>query len=79
MVAVANAVVRFWGEWGLFYTSLIGHFFFWQLLVAFLYDKNMNVGGGGADLKDGHAARGVVLTFAIAGYGIMFLFSGYPW
>ncbi|CAH1045120.1 hypothetical protein HPTD01_3598 [Halomonas sp. TD01] len=52
---------------------------FWQLIVAFLYDKNMNVGGGGADLSDGPVARGIVITFAIIGYGVMFLFNGYPW
>ncbi|GHE21151.1 hypothetical protein GCM10017767_16720 [Halomonas urumqiensis] len=79
ILALVNAVVRFWGEWELFFGALIGHGLFWQLIVAFLYDKPMIIGPGGADLDDGPAARGIALTFAITCYGVMFLFSGYPW
>lgn len=79
MAAATNAAMKFWGEWELFFGALIGHGLFWQLIVAFLYNKNMNVGGGGADLSDGPAARGIVITFAIIGYGAMFFFNGYPW
>lgn len=80
-LAVINAVIRFWGgDWGYFYTALIGHFLFWQSIVAFLYDKYMfMIGGGSVDLKDGAAARGMAITFAIIGYSLMFLFNGYPW
>lgn len=78
-LAVLNVVTKFWGEWELFFGAFIGYGLFWQLIVAFLYDKNMNVGGGGADLSDGPVARGIVITFAIIGYGVMFLFNGYPW
>jgi hypothetical protein len=79
MLAVINAVIRFWGEWDYFYTALIGHFLFWQSIVAFLYDKNMNLGACGADFGDRAIARGIALTFSLIGYGVMFLFNGYPW
>ncbi|MFC7367337.1 hypothetical protein [Vreelandella zhaodongensis] len=79
ILALINAAIKFWGEWELFLTAILGHIFFGQLIVAFLYDKNMNVGGGGADLSDGSVARGMAITFAVIGYGVMFLFNGYPW
>lgn len=81
LLAVINAVIRFWGEdWEYFYTALLGHFLFWQSIVAFLYDKYMfMIGGGSVDLKDGSAARGMALTFSFIGYGVMFLFNGSPW
>ncbi|MGY4879223.1 hypothetical protein ACLUEY_15235 [Vreelandella aquamarina] len=79
MLAVINAVIRFWGDWEYFYTAILGHAFFGQLIVAFLYDKYMCVGGGGADLKDGPVARGMGIVFAVIGYGVMFLFNGSPW
>ena len=78
VLAVINAVIRFWGDWGYFYGALICHWLFWQSIVAFLYDKNMNIGGGGADLSDGSVARGMAITFSLIGYGVMFLFNGYP-
>jgi hypothetical protein len=79
-LAMINAVIKFWGDWGYFYTALIGHFFFWQSIVAFMYDKTMfMIGGGSAHLSDGPVARGMAITFAIIGYSLMFLFNGYPW
>lgn len=79
LVAISNAVTRFWGEWELFFGALIGHVIFGQAIVAFLYDKPMVFGPGGADLEDGLGARVIAIIFAITGYCVMFLFNGYPW
>lgn len=79
IVAMINAVIKFWGEWELFFGAFIGHGLFWQLIVAFLYDKPMIIGPGSTDLEDGIVARGIAITFAVIGYGVMFLFNGYPW
>lgn len=78
-LALINAVIRFWDDWGYFYAAMLGHAFFGQLIVAFFYDKDMSLGGGGADLSDGPVARGIALVFGVVGYGVMFLFNGSPW
>lgn len=79
ILAVINAVFRFWGDWVYFYTALIGHFLFWQSIVAYLYDRDMNLGGCGANYGDGFVVRVIAIVISIIGYSLMFLFNGYPW
>lgn len=72
--AILNAVLSFWGEWLTFSICIIGHFFFGQAIRAFLYDKDMTFGPGGASMEDGPAARSIAIIFAILGYFAMFFY-----
>lgn len=39
------ACLLLWGDWKNFYGALVGHYLFWQAIVAFLYDKTIWPGG----------------------------------
>ncbi len=77
--AILNAVIRFWGEWEYFFGALLGHYFFWQALQAFFYDRTMFFGPGSASMEDGAGARVFAAILAFTGYFAMFFFNGYPW
>lgn len=77
--AILNAVIRFWGEWEYFFGALIGHWIFWQAVKAYLYDRTIWLGLGGAAMEDGTGARILAAILAFTGYFAMFFFNGYPW
>lgn len=59
-----------------FFTILAAQFLFGQSVWAYLYDKHMVIGPGGAYMKDGVVARNIALVFSVLGY-LVFYFYGY--
>jgi hypothetical protein len=58
-----------------FFAILAVQFLFGQSVWAYLYDKNMVIGPGGAYMKDGVVARNIALVFSVFGY-LVFYFYG---
>lgn len=70
--AVLNSV-RFYGEWGDFYTVVLGQLWFGQGFYAYIRGGRIVLVGGGAVGKDAHpAARGLVGGGAFMLYILMF-------
>ncbi|WP_249979062.1 hypothetical protein [Vreelandella olivaria] len=71
MIAAAflHAAVRFWGDWKYFFGVLLFHVLFGQAVQAYLWGRDIFLGGGVVRVNDGKGVR--LIAFII--YFVLYL------